>query len=194
MMVTDLRHYLDLGPETPAPALRLAEQLGDIVRAGTAGDVGEEWESALPCRRRPGNRRCPGRMILLRSADASAPIRWHCSACADEGLVTNWADSPFDLRPRRLTRAERVHQIVIPTDVATALQELLLLDTDCERAVFRIRAHDAQAVLPATAEDLEELIGFVAAEANHEPNRRRQQRLDAAFDVLNDAAETTGGR
>ena len=28
----------------------------------------------------------------------------------------------------------------------------------------------------------------MAAEANHEPNRRRQQRLDAAFDALNDAA------
>jgi hypothetical protein len=31
----------------------------------------------------------------------------------------------------------------------------------------------------------------VAAEANHEPNRRRQQRLDAAFDALNNA--TAGG-
>ena len=36
----------------------------------------------------------------------------------------------------------------------------------------------------------DELIGFVAAEANHEPNRRRQQRLDVAFDTLNNAAQT----
>jgi hypothetical protein len=54
--------------------------------------------------------------------------------------------------------------------------------------VFRIRAHDDGAVLAATAEDLEELIGCVAAEANHEPNRPRQKRLDAAFDALNTAA------
>ena len=39
-------------------------------------------------------------------------------------------------------------------------------------------------------EELDELIGFVAAEANHETNRRRQQRLDAAFNALNDAAES----
>ena len=44
-----------------------------------------------------------------------------------------------------------------------------------------------RAVLAATDDDLEELIGAVTAEANHEPNRRRQQRLDAAFDALNDA-------
>ena len=42
-------------------------------------------------------------------------------------------------------------------------------------------------------DDLDELIGFVAAEANSEPNRRRQQRLDAAFDALNAAARTPGG-
>jgi hypothetical protein len=42
-------------------------------------------------------------------------------------------------------------------------------------------------LLNANEEDLEELVGFVAAEANHEPNRRRQQRLDEAFAVLNNA-------
>ena len=65
-----------------------------------------------------------------------------------------------------------------------------LLDPDCERLVFAIRAHHDGAVLAATDDDLEELIGFVAAEANHEPNRRRQQRLDAAFEALNTAAQT----
>ena len=74
--------------------------------------------------------------------------------------------------------------------MAAALRELQLLDPDCERLVFAMRAHEHGAVLAATDDDLEELIGFVAAEANHEPNRRRQQRLDAAFETLNTAAQT----
>lgn len=37
------------------------------------------------------------------------------------------------------------------------------------------------AVLAATEEDLDELTGSVAAEGNHEPNRRRQRRLDAVY-------------
>jgi hypothetical protein len=45
----------------------------------------------------------------------------------------------------------------------------------------------------ATDDDLDELIGFVAAEANHEPNQRRRQRLDAAFDALT-AAQARDGR
>jgi hypothetical protein len=186
-MVTDLHHFLDLPPDTPGPARRLAEHLSNIVRAAIAGDAGTGWETALPCRRQPANRACPGQMIVLRS-EAGAPIRWQCSVCDDAGVISNWEDSRFDLRRRGLTVAEAVTEIVIPNEVAAALRDLQLLDADCERLVFRIRAHHDGAVLSATDDDLEELIGFVAAEANHEPNRRRQQRLDAAFDSLNDAA------
>lgn len=66
--------------------------------------------------------------------------------------------------------------------------ELRLLDIDCGRLVFGMRAHGNGAVLAATDEELDELIGFVAAEANHEPNRRRQHRLDAACTALTEAA------
>jgi hypothetical protein len=193
MMVTDLHHFLDLPAATPGPARRLAGHLGNIVRAATAGDAGTTWESALPCRRRPGNRRCPGRMIVLRT-EPPAPIRWQCSLCADEGIISNWADSPFDLRRRRLTLAHPVDELVIPNEVAAVLRELQLPDADCERVVFRIRAHDGRAVLPATAGDLDKLIGFVAAEANHEPSRRRRQRLNTAFDALSNAAQAPDGR
>lgn len=189
MMVTDLHHFLDLPADAPGPARRLAEHLGDIIRAATAGDAGIEWESALPCPRRPAHRRCLGRMIVHRT-DPPAPIRWQCSVCSDEGVISNWADSPFDLRRRRLTLADPVNEIVISEEVAAALRELRLLDLDSERLVYRIRAHEKRVLLPATDDDLDELIGFVAAEANHEPNRRRQQRLDTAFNTLSSAAQT----
>jgi hypothetical protein len=192
MLVSDLRHFLDLPPDTPGPARRLAEHLSNIARAATAGDAGTAWETALPCRRRPANRRCPGRMIVLLTV-AGAPIRWQCSACDDEGAVSNWEDSPFDLRRRRPTLAGAASEIIISDQVAAALRELRLLDTDCERLVFHIRAHHDGAILAVTDDDLDELIGFVAAEANHEPSRRRQQRLDAAFDALSTAAQTPHG-
>lgn len=108
-------------------------------------------------------------------------------------MISNWEDSAFDLRRRQLTLAEAASEIVIPDEVAAALRGLQLPDTDCERLVFRIRARHGHAILAATDDDLDELIGFVAAEANHESNRRRQQRLDAAFDVLKAAAQTPDG-
>jgi hypothetical protein len=192
MLVTDLNHFADLPEDTPGPARRLAGHLSNIVRSATAGDAGTAWETALPCRRRPANRRCPGRIIVLRT-EAPAPIRWQCSACDDEGMISNWEDSAFDLRRRRPILAGTAREIVLPDEVAAALRELQLLDTDCERLVFRIRARSDYAILAATDDDLDELTGFVAAEANNEPSRRRQQRLDAAFDALSAAARTPDG-
>jgi hypothetical protein len=133
MLVTDLNQFLDLPQDTPSRARQLAGHLTNIVRAATAGDAGTVWETALPCRRRPGNRRCPGRMIVLRT-ETAAPIRWQCSVCA----------------------------------------------------------HSDHATLAASGDNLDKLIGFVAAEANNEPSRRRQQRLDAAFDALSGAAQVPG--
>ena len=188
MLVSDLHHFLDLPDDVAGPARRLAEQLGNIVRAATAGDARPAWETALPCRRRPAGRVCPGRVIVARPPDG--PIRWQCSACGDEGVISNWQDSPFDLRRRGLTVAPAAAEISIPSHVAAALRHLQLLDPNCERIVFRIRAHGDHAVLTATAADLDELIGGVAAEANHETNRSRQQRLDTAFNALTSAADT----
>ncbi|MGO8967268.1 MAG: hypothetical protein ACLP9Y_00515 [Mycobacterium sp.] len=119
MLVTDLHHFLDLPPDTPGPARRLAEHLSSIVRAATAGDAQIAWESALPCRRRPANRRCPGRLIVQRSEPGSS-IRWRCSVCGDEGVISNWEESPFDLRRRRLALIGAVHEIAIPNEVAPA--------------------------------------------------------------------------
>ena len=51
-------------------------------------------------------------------------------------------------------------------------------------------AEDAvSAVLAAGEDDLEELRGYVAAEANHEKDRRRQKRLDQAFQAHNDVVD-----
>jgi Protein of unknown function (DUF3024) len=188
VFVTDLRHFLDLPDEAPGPARRLAEQLYDLVRAATAGGTGAGWVSALPCRRRPGNRRCVGRMIVLR-ADAAGPIVWECSVCGDAGTISDWEGSPFDLRRRGPTPARPVHHVRIPDEVAATLRDIMVLDADCERVVFGAAFGGDDIVLPVGDDDLEELIGYVAADANHEPNRRRQQRLDVAFTVLTGAAE-----
>ena len=188
MLVTDLYHFLDLPEDTPGPARRLAAHLCNIVRAATAGDAGIPWMSALPCRRRPAHQPCPGRMTVVRP-EPPAPIQWRCGVCDDEGVISNWEDSPYDLRRRQLSLAGAVTEIVTADELAATLRELRLLDIDCERLVFGMRAHDDGAFLAATEDDLDELIGFVAAEANHEPNRRRQHRLDAAFTALTEAAD-----
>lgn len=187
MMVTDLRHFLGIADEAPGPARKLAQYLGFVVRAATAADAGTPWISALTCRRRPGNRPCPGHVVVFRTV-LPAPIEWHCSACSDEGVISGWEDSLFDLRhPRTRSDREPRYEVIVNDGTAAALRELQLFDSECERLVFQMRYSSDRIVLTATADELDELVGFAAAEANHETNRRRQKRLDSAADALSDA-------
>ena len=82
-------------------------------------------------------------------------------------------------------------RMVVPAEVVATLRDLRLVDTAGERLIFRARIadDDDSAVLAAGEDDLEELLGYVAAEANHETDRRRQKRLDQAFQALNDVVD-----
>jgi hypothetical protein len=60
-------------------------------------------------------------------------------------------------------------EILINGEVAATLSGILLMDVECERIVFGARAMNDGVVVSASDEDLEELIGFVAAE----PTTRR---------------------
>lgn len=187
MLVADLQHFLDLGPDTPGPARKLAEHLAGIVAAASAGDAHTPWETALPCRRRPANRRCPGRIMVV-CPDPDQPIGWRCSHCGDDGTISNWAGSIYDQRRHGLTAAQPLHNIIIDADTATILRTLTFLDNDCQRAVFAIRAHKNELHLAITETELDELIDTLAAESNHEPNRRRQRQLDTAYEAITAAA------
>ena len=134
-----------------------------------------------------------GDLALRIDPDLPARIEWRCDWCGDEGVISGWEGTYFDLRaPKRRRSTGTVADIVVPDEVAAALRDLQLLDADCGRLVYQARAADDGVVLSADGDELDELLGFVAAEANHEPNRRRQQRLDRAFAVLSDALQAMG--
>jgi hypothetical protein len=64
-----------------------------------------------------------------------------------------------------------------------------ILDLACERAVFAARVESGRILLKLNDEELEELAQCLAADANHEPNHRRQKHLDVAFMLLTAARE-----
>lgn len=106
-------------------------------------------------------------------------------------MPLGWEDSYADLRPRRLSSVSAgARGVAVSDEVIATLRAVMLLDSDCERLVFSARAADGGAVLVADSDAFGELIGFVAAGANHEPDRRRRQRMDNAFAVLSEALES----
>jgi hypothetical protein len=138
----------------------------------------------VPAPTRPLPVRGPNDRLAARTASADVVA---VQRLRGRGVISNWGGSPYVLCRRTLTLSSPVNEVVFSDEVAAALRDLQLLDTDCERLVFAMRTDNDRVILPATDDDLDELVGFVGAEANHEPSRRRQQRLDVALDAFTDA-------
>ena len=188
VFVSDLAHFLDLPDTVPGPARKMAEQLTSIVRAATVRTGGVEWVTALGCGRRPGRQRCSGHLVVRR-LDIPAEIWWACSDCDDDGVIRGWERSPFDLRGVEQPRVDGRVDVVVPDEDAALLRSVMLADAVTEALVYGAAWSPSGAVLTGTFNEFDELVDAVAAEANHEPVRRRVRRLDAVFAGLQAAID-----
>ena len=106
------------------PDTRTAEHLTSVVRGATARHAGRPLVSALPCRRRPGRQVCRGFIAVLRTEIPSS-IEWRCVSCDDEGVISGWEQSPFDLSSINAEQGpgDTVRAVITP-EVAATLRSL----------------------------------------------------------------------
>jgi hypothetical protein len=99
-LIADLHHFLDdfgsIAPES-GPARKLAEHLAAIVAESTAVLADIEGYQRQRCQRRPNRRPCPG-LIDSWIDPATGAIYWECPSCRDNGLISNWEGTMWDLR------------------------------------------------------------------------------------------------
>lgn len=158
MLVADLRHFLDMPDDAPAPAKRLGLQLSAIVRAATARPTGSGARSAIGCTRRPGRRPCEGLIMVFRRT--SGEIAWSCDVCGDEGAISGWKGSPADVSGLDDSYAEGdMVTLLIARELVEVIQDVLLLDDACELLVARAEGVAAGVVLTGRTGAFEELGG-----------------------------------
>jgi len=97
-LVTDLGHFLDSSGEIvaamPRPARQLASFLVLVVDAVTQTMPATFTETRLRCT----SADCRG-TIIARVDAATDDIQWHCPACHQQGVVSNWQNTKWDMRP-----------------------------------------------------------------------------------------------
>ncbi|MGH7911085.1 MAG: hypothetical protein ACREQM_15055 [Candidatus Dormibacteraceae bacterium] len=184
MLIADLSHYQDADPEQRG-AYRLGRRLGEITYAATSIPAGRSLHSALPCHRRPRRRPCPGYLRIARPAlEVPQRIEWQCSECRDGGAISGWQGGRYDLRPEPDFDRELL-AVEVSDDEHRALREVKSLDVDGMHVVWgAFREEDGQLWMVGDVDDLEDLSGAVAFEANHEGRRRRRDVLDDVFGKL----------
>jgi hypothetical protein len=185
VLVSNLRHFLDLADDVPGPARRLGAHLAAIVRSASAYPAGSGATSAVGCTRRPGRRPCEGFVMVFHRWNGE--IAWSCDVCGDEGVITGWQSSPFDVSGLDDSYVEGdVIVVEMARDVFDVVRGVLLLDAASELLVARAQGTSTGVVVAGRVGAFEELVEYVAAEANAETDRRRRRRLDDACQVLED--------
>lgn len=74
----------------------------------------------------------------MRRSEIPPRIEWECTRFGDDGVITRWTDTLFDLSRVGATTADIV-DVTVSFDDASVLHVLLLLDAQCERLVFGAR-------------------------------------------------------
>lgn len=194
--ITDITDFmLPDGSLPDGPAGRMARYFGSIVSAASVQPAGPWVDVAIRCRRRPGRRPCPGH-IRLRSLDIPSHVEWHCTSCGDNGVISHWRGTRWDLkRQEERTPTEGAIQIRLNMEELVELRKILLLSPESQMVLDAALLVSGGALLRGTLEDLEapELAEHIAAEADHERNNRRQAVLDGVMEKLELVVAEHGG-
>ena len=180
---TKLTHFLnedgDLPSDLPGPAVKLAEFIFALVKSVTSHSLEALVQTGVRCRRRPTRKPCAGEVFAFLNGDTSA-IQWNCLKCGDNGFIYDWENTKWDMRAAAL----------IPVRLHVEERDLILNETltgpDLTARLKTAKpVSDAIIVYYGSAE-LDDLIGYIAAQANHTSRKKLRDDLDALCDSLED--------
>jgi len=178
--IVDIRHYFDADWALPPQVRPIALYFGRIVAVATARPAGATFESAIPCRRRPRRRACPGR-VVVQCSQVPPRIRWNCPRCEDQGVIVGFEESPWDLSRVPPDEEQERATVVLPEREYRVLVEIEVLDLDCGALLLRGRPLSEGVEIEGSLALLDHLQGFVAVAANHEERAGRRRLLDGAY-------------
>jgi hypothetical protein len=130
--------------------------------------------------------------VEVNRTEVPAIIEWRCTACDDHGIVHGWQGTPWDLTNPAADKPRL--EVAVPAAEHQAMATGNFLDTACERVVRSARRRGETALMRASEDDLDNLAGFVAFDANHTAVRLRQKLLDSAHFRIQEALRKAAQR
>lgn len=132
-----------------------ARFLREIVTAGSVLARGVFEDTSVPCRRKPGRRRCAGKLRIGRHPQTDE-IHWSCPVCGDSGVILHWQATRWDLGPdlecgrlvslsaeraRRLPTSQALPETCTPAQVIPLGPELEWCELDCAFPLSELYGH-----------------------------------------------------
>lgn len=184
--VTDLRHFLDEdGQPAPGPAGALRRYLGRIAESGSVMQIGEGGKIGLCCANPSQRKRCGGQLFVGRTAADS--LEWQCTRCAENGLLSGWAKTQFDLGDLRAKGQDEHCDATLQFEELNALRRLAQVPRPLLALLAgTIDIDEGYLVVPTSHDELVALrdIALAAADTARREDRRLLDRFAARVDAF----------
>jgi hypothetical protein len=110
------------------------------------------------------------------------------------GRIANWRDCCYDqscFKPNPATDSEPNPpvEVKISRDEMGALLEGSIYDPDSERIIYTARPSKTAILFKGLYGDMDNFVGFLASDANHEENKKRRQLLARVYDRVSNAVQ-----
>jgi len=160
----------------------MAEYIGEVISAATASPKGQWKHSAVRCRRKPGHRKCPGRILVCERGNGD--IEWECPSCGALGVIRNWQGSWDDLSEMRVEGEQPSFEIVLSEKEHEEVKKCLNKDPESDIIIYGAAHTKEGIVLRATGEDMQDFTDILKFYANHEENSKRRRIVDQVLNRL----------
>lgn len=199
--ITDIRHLApdDGFVDLPDGAWQFRDYLGRIISAATARANLVSFISGISCRAKIGRKKCQGTLSIERQDLPSSVIIWQCTSCDEGGELSGWRGHLYDQskdRPYSPEPGEKYLSINLTVEEFTALLDSEnTYDPDSDKIILTGEKTKTGVKISGWEGDMDNFIGYVAANANHTENKKLEKLLDAAYGriqkKLDDCFETS---
>ncbi len=100
VMITNIQHFMDENGEIPELTLEadiLLQQFAAFIEAATVKYERPVTLSSTGCHKIYDGEFCDGDVEVWVYAETNQ-IGWECQECSEEGIITHWEGTPWDLR------------------------------------------------------------------------------------------------
>jgi len=147
----------------------MAEYIGEVIAAATSSPTGQWKHSGVRCFRRPGHRKCPGRVRVRERDDGY--IEWECPSCGAAGTIQGWEKSFYNLSEIREESRQPGFEIVLTDKEYDGLKKCVSMEPEWDGVIFGATWTPEGIVLRAGAEEFKDFAEYLASRAVGEKTR-----------------------
>lgn len=152
-------------------------------------DSEEPAVTPIQCIKRPLNRPCAGRTVVVRIEDE---IQWICLECKNKGIISCWRGTPWDLsRWASSDRSDEINLLISQAEYSALIH--IPVGSQEEEAILAGAVWQyGRVVVTGSPDVFDRLSRSIACEAELTKERRLQVDLDGITELIDALLEDNG--